>query len=76
MEVIGEIGNSIHPSIQLEPPRRKDANFRRKCGSRKFMLYIELYTNSMLRMFHLRLLCWLRQHYLGNKKGQFDSGVT
>ena len=36
------------------------------------MIYIELYTNSMLQAFHLRLSCLPSQRYLGEKNGQFS----
>ena len=61
MEVLREIGNSIHPSIQLEvdyPSNNEDGKMPildlEKYRSRRSMVYIELHTNSLLRMFHLK----------------------
>ena len=61
MEVLREIGNSIHPSIQLKvdyPSNLEDGKMPildlEKYGSRRSMVYIEFYPNSFLRMFHLK----------------------
>ena len=77
IEVIREIGHSIHQLIQLEVDHLSNHGDGKmlildlNLGSRKLMIYMEMYTNSMLLMFYLMLLCLPSQHFLENKNGQF-----
>ena len=78
MEIIREIGNSIHLSIQLEV----DYPCTQENGKMPILdlkvwvqeidgLHRIVHKFSMLRIFCLRLSCLLSLHYLGDKNGQF-----